>query len=102
MDSFRFLETGWYLPHYATRFRSIKLKRSPCNSFAIRCTTQNLQVVERFLGTSGSGDTFEVPCEPVYTRMSRMLLPDFHEVFGDEGRASSNTDLFGTSVSNRS
>src|SRR3954451_21500922 len=46
----------------------------------------NLQAVERFLGTKGSGDAIDVLFESVYKRMREMLPPDIHEAFGEGER----------------
>ena len=45
----------------------------------------DLRAVERFLGTQGSGDAFEVLSESVYERMHDMIPLDIVEAMG-EGR----------------
>src|SRR3569623_1095747 len=46
----------------------------------------DLQAVERFLGTRGSGDAVDVLFESVYKRMHEMLPPDIYEAFGEGER----------------
>ena len=46
----------------------------------------DIQAVERFLGTRGSGDAMDILFESVYQRMHKMLPPDIHEAFGDGER----------------
>jgi hypothetical protein len=46
----------------------------------------NLQAVEQFLGSRGSGGAIDILAESVYKRMREMLPPDIHEAFGEGER----------------
>ena len=46
----------------------------------------DIHAVERFLGTKGSGDAFDVLIESVYQRMHKMLPPDIDEAFANGER----------------